>query len=134
MEGCRCRAREILYWPGMSTQEKEFVSKCSVCKTYPPKQCLEPLLPHELPNRPWAAVGIDLFAFEDRNYLLIADYFSNFFEVDYLTSATSTAVIHKLRAQFSRHGIPDIACFLTIVLNLLVQNSESYRTTGNLNT
>ena len=36
--------------------------------------------------------------------------------------------------QYSGHGIPDIACFLTIVLNLLAQNSESYRTTGNLNT
>ena len=118
----------------MSTQVKEFVSKYSVRKTYQPKQCLEPLLPYKLPNRPWTVVGIDLFTFEDTNYLLIADYFSNYFEVHYLTSATSTAVIQKLRAQYSRHGIPDIACFLTIVLNLLVQNSESYRTTGNLNT
>lgn len=39
---------------------------------------------------------------------MIADYFSNFFEVDYLITTTATAVIQKLTAQFSRHGIPDI--------------------------
>ena len=94
----------------MSTQVKEFVSKYSVRKTYQPKQCLEPLLPYKLPNRPWTVVGIDLFTFEDTNYLLIADYFSNYFEVHYLTTATSTAVIQKLRTQYSRHGIPQFAC------------------------
>ena len=90
MEGCFRRAREMLYWSEcQSTHVKEFVSKYSVCKTYQPKQCLEPLLPYKLPNRPWAVVGIDLFAFEDINYLLIADCFSNVFEVDYLASACS---------------------------------------------
>ena len=38
---------------------------------------------------------------------MIADY-NNFFEVVYLTSTTTTAVSQKLRAQFSRNGIPDI--------------------------
>jgi transposase InsO family protein len=34
-------------------------------------------------------------------------YFSNFFEVDYLTSTTTTSVVKKLKEQFSRHGIPE---------------------------
>lgn len=108
VEGCIRRARESLYWPGMSTQVKDFVSRCSVCKTYQPRQCKEPLISHELPARPWAKVGVDLFVLENRTYLLTVDYFSNFVEVDYLTSTTSTAVIKKIKEQFSRHGIPEI--------------------------
>ena len=107
IEACLRRARESLYWPGMSTQIKDFVSRCSVCRSYQPKQCKEPLLPHDVPERPWAKVGIDLFTLDNRNYLLTVDYFSNFVEVDHLTSTTSTAVIKKLKEQFSRHGIPE---------------------------
>ncbi|VDI64748.1 Hypothetical predicted protein [Mytilus galloprovincialis] len=48
--------------------------------------------------------------FETRNYLITVDYFSNFLEIDYLENTLATTVIHKLRAQFARHGIPD-TCF-----------------------
>ena len=48
--------------------------------------------------------------FENRNYLITVDYFSNFWEIDYLENTLSTTVIHKLRAQFARYGIPD-TCF-----------------------
>ncbi|CAB3985380.1 PREDICTED: uncharacterized protein LOC109476859 [Paramuricea clavata] len=91
----------------MSSQVKELVSKCSVCNTYQPKQCKEPLLSHDSPALPWSKVGVDLFIYENRNYVITVDYFSNFFEVDYLTSATTTAVVKKLKEQFSRHGIPE---------------------------
>jgi len=35
------------------------------------------------------------------------DYYSNFFEVDYLTDSTADIVVTKLKAHFARHGIPD---------------------------
>jgi hypothetical protein len=107
VEGCLRIAREILYWPKMSSQVKELVSKCSVCNTYQPKQCKEPLLCHDSPALPWSKVGVDLFIYENRNYVITDDYFSNFFEVDYLTSTTTTAVVKKLKEQCSRHGIPE---------------------------
>ena len=47
-----------------------------------------------------------MFVFENRTYLITVDY-SNFFKVDYLTSTTATAVIKKLKEQFSHHGIPE---------------------------
>lgn len=36
------------------------------------------------------------------------DYYSNFWEVDYLSDTKSTTVIHKLKAHFARQGIPDV--------------------------
>ena len=39
-------------------------------------------------------------------YVWNLDYFSQFFEVDFLQSTTSSQVIHKLKAHFARYGIP----------------------------
>ena len=76
---------------------RELVSRCSICNTYQPKQSKEPLISHETPTLPWSKVGVDLFVFENRTYLITVDYYSNFFEVDYLTSTTAIAVIKKLK-------------------------------------
>ena len=31
---CLRRARDVLFWPGMSAQVKNFISKCSSCNGY----------------------------------------------------------------------------------------------------
>ena len=105
--GCLRRARESLYWPGMNAAVKDYIQKCEVCRSMSTKQQKEPIRQHEIPNRPWAKVGADLFTLDANNYLVIVDYFSNYIEIDYLSSTTSSAVIHKMKAQFARHGIPD---------------------------
>ena len=33
-EGCLRRARDIMYWPCMSTQLKDYISKCDMCMTH----------------------------------------------------------------------------------------------------
>ena len=108
VEGCMRRARECLFWPGMSAAIKDFVSTCEVCHTFESKQQKEPLIQHEFPDRPWSKVASDLFQVNYTNYLITVDYASNFWEVDYLENTTSRTVIRKLKANFSRHGIPDI--------------------------
>lgn len=107
IEGCLRRARECVYWPGMNAQIKDSIEKCDVCRTYSTKQQKETMIPHEVPNRPWAKVGTDIMTFDSNDYLVTVDYFSNFWEIDYLPKATSNTVIQKLKAQFARHGIPD---------------------------
>lgn len=37
----------------------------------------------------------------------MVDYYSNFWEIDRLTSTTSTAVVLKLKNHFARYGCPD---------------------------
>lgn len=72
------------------------------------KQQKETLRPHKLPSNPWSKVGTDIFTLDNRNYLITVDYLSNFWELDYLLDTRSTTVIHKLKAHFARHGIPDV--------------------------
>ena len=107
IEGCLRRAREVIYWPRMNAEVKDFVSKCSICQTHQPEQCREPLKSYAVPPRPWSVVGEDLFQLGQQQFLVIVDYWSGFFEVQELTKVTSKSVITASKVQFARHGIPD---------------------------
>lgn len=107
VEGCLRRARECVYWLGMNDQIKTYIAKCDICRSMDNKQQKETLMSHEVPSRPWAKVGTDLFVFDNKNYLITVDYWSNFWEIDYLIDTKSTTVIKKLKAHFARQGIPD---------------------------
>ena len=106
IEGTLRRARDIVYWPGITAQLKHYLSKCGICNSYRPEQCTEPLKPYDVPDVPWEMVGVDLFVLERQSFLIAVDYFSGYFEVQDMSSTTSTRVITVLKSWFSRHGIP----------------------------
>ena len=54
------------------------------------------------------SVGIDLFQLYDQHYLVTVNYFSNFFEVDKLSTTSATQVTTKFRIHFARFGVPDV--------------------------
>ena len=107
IEGCLRRARDCLYWPGMSAELKDYVSRCEVCMMHRRRQTKEPLMQHDFAARPWSKVGADIANMGDRNLLIVVDYYSNYIEVARLTSITSRSMIRELQIIFSRFGIPD---------------------------
>ncbi|XP_014665126.1 PREDICTED: uncharacterized protein K02A2.6-like, partial [Priapulus caudatus] len=124
INSCLRRARELVFWPGMSADIRQHVEACNVCATYSDRQGPETLFMHEVPGRPWEKVGSDLLSFEGRTYIVTVDYYSKFFEIDYLIDTGSAAVIDKLKHHFARHGIPD-----TVITDGGPQyNSEKFRT------
>ncbi|XP_030855818.1 uncharacterized protein K02A2.6-like [Strongylocentrotus purpuratus] len=106
IEKCKKRAREVIYWPRINTDITEMVQSCTSCLMYRPKQQAESLHPHDVPNRPWEKVAVDLFTLNNREYMVIVDYYSQFFEVCTMTSTSSKAVINHMKAVFARHGTP----------------------------
>ena len=92
----------------MNAEIKDTIAKCTICNTFKPEQCREPVRPHELPDRPWSKVGTDLFVYNNPTYIVAVDYYSNFIEMDRLRDSSSKTAIKALKAYFSRHGIPDI--------------------------
>ena len=104
---CLRKARDIVFWPGMSAEIKDQVEKCSVCAEFQAKNASQPMLSHQIPDRPWSKIATDLFTLHSKNYITVVDYFSDFIEVSELQDTTSTSVIKALKEQFSRHGIPD---------------------------
>ena len=106
IQGCLRRAREVVYWPGMNQEITDYVSQCEVCNTFARRQQKEPLIIHEVPERPWQKIGCDIFTIQDKDYLCTVDYFSSYFEVDHLKRKTGDEIIKKLKRHFSNHGIP----------------------------
>ena len=98
----KCRAREVIWWPGMGAQLETVVANCNVCARYRREQRREPLQVSTLPERPWQRVAADLFQLHDVHYLLVVDYYSRFPEVQRL----SDRIVDGLKQVFSRHGIP----------------------------
>ncbi|UYV79919.1 K02A2.6-like [Cordylochernes scorpioides] len=102
----RLRARETVWWPGISEEIAETVRKCSVCIQEAVSKH-EPLIPTNFPTRPWQKIGMDLFKFENKWYLVVIDYYSRFPEVVQLDRLTANVVVRSCKSIFARHGIPE---------------------------
>ena len=60
IERCRMRVRELVWWPGVTSQMAQMVQNCEVCSK---EACYrkEPTFKFELPDYPWQVIGADLF-------------------------------------------------------------------------
>eukprot|EP00731_Ephydatia_muelleri_P009993 Em0005g579a len=100
------RARDSVYWPGMTEDVKRVCSQCTVCEMDSPALPKEKHLAHYIPQKPWVKVGIDLFRFKGKDFLLIVDYLTDYFEISALKSTIAIVVVDAIKEQFSRYGIP----------------------------
>ena len=95
------RARDALFWPGMSADVRNYVETCRVCASMPVKLTPEPVITNDVPDRPWQRVGSDIMTFGSRNYLITTDCHSSFFEIDLLSDMSAETVIYKLKKNFA---------------------------------
>ncbi|UYV66095.1 K02A2.6-like [Cordylochernes scorpioides] len=102
----RLRARETVWWPGISEEIAETVRKCSVCIQEAVSKH-EPLISTKFPTRPSQKIGMDLFKFENKWYLVVIDYYSRFPEMIQLDRLTANVVVRSCKSIFARHGIPE---------------------------
>lgn len=109
IEKCKSRARECLFWPQMTNDLVNLIQSCESCSIYRKSNTREPMISHEIPERPWQKVGMDIFELNGFKYLILIDYYSKFVEIALLKNdTTSSNVINHLKSIFSRHGIPEI--------------------------
>lgn len=110
VNGCIRRAKESVFYPGLTADIKKLVATCAICEAAQNSVQKEPLLSHAAPDRPWQKVGVDIFTFSNFDYLLTVDYLSGFFEVDRLPSKRVCDIVHCLKAHFARYGLPVEVC------------------------
>ena len=103
---CRERAKQAVWWPGISKQLERLVRECPNCIKFRVQRA-EPLIPSPLPSLPWQKVGTDLFEWDKNTYLLIIDYYSRWIEIAKLTGLTANSVINHTKSIFARYGIPE---------------------------
>ena len=93
----KARAREVMFWPSIN---KEIEDKASNCASKINMKLLpkEPLMNHEIPDRPWARVAADIFEYNNENYLVTVCYYSKWPHLQKLNNMTSKSVIACLKA------------------------------------
>lgn len=106
---CTAKARVSFFWPSMSKQIEDLVTSCYLCRTYQKTQIHEPMISHEIPDIPFNKVAADVYHLFNESYLLVIDYYSKYVDVTNLNGDLSSQnVINKLKACFSRFGIPRV--------------------------
>ncbi|GAB0092358.1 uncharacterized protein DMENIID0001_073480 [Sergentomyia squamirostris] len=100
------RAREFLFWPGMADDITKAIEKCKICEKYQRANQKEVLFMKKIPELPFEIVATDLFNHRNRDYILMVDSYSGYFDFQELKSTSSTAVIEFLKSKFADHGVP----------------------------
>ena len=99
-------ARDVVYWPGMSEDIKRVTTSCRPCEENLLAQPRQSLLAHEVPDKPWSKIGMDIFRSKGKNYLVLVDYLTDYFEICELQQTLAVNVIQAAKEQFARHGVP----------------------------
>ena len=102
------RARGTVYWPNMASDIKEIADMCETCQEMKPRNPPEPLKQHSDGDEPWKKIGLDFFEIAGKHYLAVVDYYSNFIEIDLITTMTSACTVTSLKKHCARYGIPRI--------------------------
>ncbi|GAB1610332.1 uncharacterized protein K02A2.6-like, partial [Argonauta hians] len=110
LQKCRLNAQSAVWWPGLGQDLKEMIDTCRVCRENRPAQRREPLRPSPLPDRPWQKLGADLCTVENKDFLVVVDYYSLWLEVLPLRTTTANVIIRKMKQLFATHGIPEVLC------------------------
>ena len=97
---CINRLKDVFFWSGMAAQIKDIISQCVICNEFRGAQQKEPMIPHEIPTKPWEICANHLFELDKETYIVIADYYLKCFEVKKIASSSSKTVINVLKDFF----------------------------------
>ena len=105
IEKCMLKAREAVFWPGISNDIREAVEKCGICQASSKSSKLIGNV-SDVPPHAWHTLGTDLFYWNKIDYLVIGDYFSKYLIVRRLPNSSTHAVIKELGLIFTELGRP----------------------------
>ena len=106
---CRRLAKTFWMWPTLNSDLKALVQSCILCQTYQrsnPTQKVHPEFSNSDDIFPMSHLCMDIFHYENANYLTLVDRYSNYSWCFKLKSMTSTAILKKLKPLFLEHGLP----------------------------
>ena len=95
IEKCRLRARDSVFWCGISADIDNMIKTSDVCQHNQRSHQREELIPIEV-THPWEIVGSDMFHWRGDEYLLVVDYYTSHPIIRKLSSTTSSAIVSKL--------------------------------------
>ncbi|XP_040071687.1 uncharacterized protein K02A2.6-like [Ixodes scapularis] len=141
-EKMKRRARDILFWPGINAEIEGKYDNCSICQKYKPRNVKMPLLSHAVPALPWQYVSVDFFTHQGRDFIIMVDFYSFYFEVEEMKTTTASKVKEFCLKAFATHGLPSKLLsdngppfgshdFKQFLENLKIEQPQAYLVTCN---
>ncbi len=108
IERTKRRARQTVYWPGLTSDITKTVRSCELCQRMLPSSVREPMEMEPEPTLVFEDCSADLFQYGSNNYLIYADRLSGWPAVTAWMGKTPTSgdVISALKKNFVDLGIP----------------------------
>lgn len=101
-------SRESVYWPNINKEIEKVCKNCTHCQEYQHNNKKAPMIPHELPSKPWQYIASDLFEIEGKQFLITADKYSKLPLVEEMAiPVTSNSVAQKIKQQCALFGKPE---------------------------
>lgn len=107
INSCIRRARDSVYWYGMSHDITETIKKCDICERNQKNNPKEPLILRRIPIHPWQIVATEIFEYNNKMFLVIVDSYSGYIDFTRLKDINSKQVIEALKIWFATHGVPE---------------------------
>ena len=106
MVKCKNRTKEVMFWPNMNSQIADILSNCPACTEHQSSNTKEPMIAHELPERPWQNLAADLFMLENEQYLIVVHYYSRYFELERMSTTTQLSQYQQAESHLceTRHS------------------------------
>ena len=97
---CILRARESVFWPGISNDIRQMVKECEPCNPHYPVQPKLPIQQPDLPTRPWQKLGTDIFEFDKKKYLMMYPV------IRPPSDMTANTIGNHFTSVFAEYGLP----------------------------
>jgi hypothetical protein len=103
-EKTKLRARTSVFWRKMNEDIDRITKSCHTCQEFQPTQTRQPLIPTEIPPRPWHTIATDLFYLDNTVYLHKYPFVRKIPK----GQSNSKTIIAILKQIFSEQGIPEV--------------------------
>ena len=97
-----------MWFPGMDREAEQFCKGCFECQMVSRPGPPEPVVSTKLPDKAWQHLAIDILGPlpNGESLIVVVDYYSRYYEVEFMRSTTSGRVIEFCEGVFSRWGLP----------------------------
>jgi hypothetical protein len=103
--GMADRAREVMFWPGMTQDTIGRRANCSTCIKIAPSQPAAPPTPLPTPRYPFQSVCSDYFQLAGNHYMVFVCRYSNWLSIYPSRSGKSSELITVLRSYMATFGV-----------------------------
>ena len=90
-------ARAHFCWPRIDANILDYMRRYTTCTRYKATQAVQPMLPRDIPDRPWQELATDYFTHNGKEHILIAEPFSKYPFIFRTRSKTSDSLVQCLQ-------------------------------------